>query len=40
MPAALQALIAMLKAEASGTDDASEPRLAPRPTAATRAASR
>jgi len=42
MPAALQALIAMLKAEASGrrADDASEPRPAPRPTAATRAASR
>jgi DNA-binding transcriptional LysR family regulator len=42
MPAALQALIAMLKAEASArrTDDASEPRPAPRPTAATRAASR
>jgi len=42
MPAALQALIAMLKAEASArrTDDASEPRLPSKSAAATRASSR
>ena len=41
MPAALQALIAMLKAEASArrTDEASEPRLPPKSAAAARASS-
>ena len=41
MPAALQALIAMLKAEASARrpDDASEPRLPPKSAAAARASS-
>jgi len=40
MPAALQALIAMLKAQASArTDDASEPRAVPRSAVATRASS-